>query len=73
MLRSNSASEVTTLWRDTNSDSQQDVFTPFPSYSGDMVYGQQYAEIWMSHDVIWQDTDKGASTSLDHHCGTLCR
>jgi len=26
-----------------------------------------------SHDVIWQDTDKGASTSLDHHCGTLCR
>jgi len=32
-----------------------------------------YAEIWRSHDVIWQDTDKGASTSLDHHCGTLFR
>jgi len=28
-------------------------------------YGQQYAEIWRSHDVIWQDTDKGASTFLD--------
>jgi len=41
-------------------------------FSGDMVYGQQYAEIWRSHDVIWQDMDKGASTSLDHHCGTLC-
>jgi len=33
---------------------------------------QQYTEIWRSHDVIWQDTDKGAATSLDHHCGTLC-
>jgi len=33
-----------------------------------MVYGQQHAEIWRSHDVIWQDTDIGASTSLDHHC-----
>ena len=22
---------------------------------------------------IFGDTDKGASTSLDHHCGTLCR
>jgi len=42
-------------------------------FSGNMVYGQQYAEIWRSHDVIWQYTDKGASTSLDHHCGTLCR
>jgi len=37
----------------------------------DMVYGQQYAEIWRSHDVIWQGTDNGASASLDHHCGTL--
>jgi len=35
----------------------------FLRLSGDMVYGQQYAEIWRSHDVIWQDTDKGASTS----------
>jgi len=26
-----------------------------------------------SHDVIWQDTDKGAATSVDNHCGTLCR
>jgi len=42
-------------------------------FSGDMVYGQQYAEIWKSYGVIWQDTDNGASTSLDHHCGTLCR
>jgi len=41
-------------------------------FSGDMVYGQQYVEIWRSHDVIWQDMDNGASTSLDHHCGTLC-
>jgi len=41
--------------------------------SGDMVYGHQYAEIWRSHDVIWQDTEKVASTSLDHNCGTLCR
>jgi len=42
-------------------------------FSGDVVYGQQNAEIWRSHDVIWQDMDKGASTFLDHHCGTLCR
>jgi len=41
-------------------------------FSGDVVYGQQYAEIWRSHDVIWQDMDTGASTFLDHHCGTLC-
>jgi len=31
-------------------------------FSGDVVYGQQYAEIWRPHDVIWQDMDKGAST-----------
>jgi len=42
-------------------------------FSGDVVYGQQYAEIWRSHNVIWQDVDKGASTFLDHHCETLCR
>ena len=41
-------------------------------FSCEMVYGEQYVEIWRSHDVIWPDTDKGASTSLDHHCGTLC-
>ena len=35
------------------------------------MYITPLAEIWRSHDVIWQDTDKGASTSLDHHCGTL--
>ena len=38
-----------------------------------VLYGQQYAEIWRSHNVIWQDTENGASASLDHHCGTLCR
>jgi len=42
-------------------------------FSGDVVYGQQYAEIWRSHDVIWQDMVKEASTFLDHHRGTLCR
>jgi len=28
---------------------------------------------WQISHVIWKDMDKGASTFLDHHCGTLCR